>query len=92
MKKLLTILLLLTLTISAACSSTPKDENSDFQGNSSTIETVGPDSGDESQSGNGTVVDDDDVNSEDVKDEENKGGNIVKPITGGGDFNAGKDY
>ena len=76
MKKLLTILLVLMMVTATACSSTPDNSVSNSQGDNSTSENVTPDNSDENQGGNET----------------GSGGNIVKPIMGGGDFNAGNDY
>ena len=76
MKKLLTILLVLMMVTATACSCIPEDLISNSQGDNSTSENVTPDNSDENQGGNET----------------GSGGNIVKPITGGGDFNAGNNY
>ena len=89
MKKVIAILILVFTGVSVVACSTPS-EFSDLWVNDSSSEMVFStdsdetlDSGEETDSGEKVP---------DSSNGNNSGGNVVKPITGGGDFNAGKDY
>ena len=88
MKKLLTILLVLMMVSATACSSIPEDLISNSQGDNSTSEIVTPDNSDEEQGEDVTP----DSSDEEQGENETGSGNVVPPITGGGDFNAGNNY
>ena len=88
MKKLLTILLVLMMVTASACTVTPDYLEPGMQGSNSSTESETPESDDEGESDSGSES----VDSGDEEESGEGGGKVVKPITGAGDFNAGKDY
>lgn len=77
MKKLIAILsVVFTMTMAVACDFSKNDSTSDLIPET---ETEQESNGDEIQGGEN-------------EEEKNQDDNVVKPITGGGDFNVGKDY
>jgi len=88
MKKLITILLVLMMVTASACTVTPDYLEPGMQGSNSATESGTPENDDKGESDSGSES----VDSGDEEESGDGGGNIVKPITGGGDFNAGKDY
>ena len=88
MKKVIAILMLaFTGVMAVACGTST--EFSDLRFQDSISETVLPESDETLDSDEET---DSGEKAPDSSDESNSGGSVVKPITGGGDFNAGKDY
>ena len=98
MKKVIAILILVFTGVSAmACGA--NSEYSDLHFNDSISETLFSESGDEAlESNEETDSSEMEPDSSDSSDSSNSsdsstsGGTVVKPITGGGDFNAGKNY
>ena len=92
MKKVIAILILVFTGVSAmACGA--NSEYSDLHFNDSISETLFSESGDEAlESNEETDSSEMEPDSSDSSDSSTSGGTVVKPITGGGDFNAGKNY
>ena len=89
MKKVIAILILVFTVVSVVACGTPSD-NSNVGFDDSISEIVRP------EDSNEKIDDSEETEGEEKEpeseNESNNGGNVVKPITGGGDFNAGNDY
>ena len=98
MKKTIIIFLIFILIMASACDATSNNSNANFQGSDSAIESITPNDPNEKEDNNlgenENVDGSEDFSPEDIEKDENgeNGDNVIKPITGGGDFNAGDNY